>query len=259
MRFIDNTLLSPPQNWQGIANAALAAVQGGADVNDFGNVWRALKDVLAEASHGKCWYCEIPQTRSDNAVDHFRPKSLYRWLAFALSNLRFSCTYCNSRRVDTDTGITGGKGDNFPLAEFCQRATSPGEEGNEHPLLLNPCNASDPGLLDFNDDGRPVPRHPEHENRKLRAETSIRLYHLDHTDLVEERRRLAVSLQQKIDAANKLYDRVDAGDAAIDQSYAGHVRDLKRAMAERAELSMFARKVIAGRRELPWVEALFQT
>jgi len=81
---------------------------------------------------------------------------------------------------------------------------------------------------------------------------------LNHSDLVEHRRRLAIELNEKIEAANALYDRVDTGDPAITSSYAHHVRDLKNAMAERAELSAFARKIVAGRRDIPWVEALFQ-
>ncbi|SDD51561.1 hypothetical protein [Belnapia rosea] len=124
-------------------------------------------------------------------------------------------------------------------------------------MLLNPCRASDPMLLDFTDDGRPTARHLDQPGRRFRAETSIRLYHLDHTDLVEHRRLLAIELNEKIDAANELYDRVDTGDLAIDRSYNSHVRDLKNAMAERAELSAFARKIVAGRRDLPWVEELF--
>lgn len=258
MRFIDNSRVRPPAGWQADSDAAReAVVNRGEDVNKYGAVWRALKDVLADLSHDKCWYCEVKQERSDNAVDHFRPKALYRWLAFSLSNFRYACTFCNSRRTDVVTGLTGGKGDNFPLEEGCARATAPGEEAQERPVLLNPCRASDPMLLDFTDDGRPTARHLNQVGRRLRAETSIRLYHLDHTNLVEHRRLLAIEINEKIDAANDLYDRVDTGDPAIDRSYNNHVRDLKNAMAERAELSAFARKIVAGRRELPWVEELF--
>jgi uncharacterized protein (TIGR02646 family) len=259
MRFIDNRPLLAPDGWQERADAARdAVIYHGEDVNSYGVVWRELKDALAELSHDKCWYCEMRQERSDNAVDHFRPKAVYRWLAFNLRNFHYACTFCNSRRTDAGTGSTGGKGDQFPLEAGCARAAGPGEEAQERFLLLNPCCASDPMLLDFNDDGRPTARHPDHPGRRLRAETSILLYHLNHSDLVEHRRRLAIELNEKIEAANALYDRVDAGDPAITSSYAHHVRDLVNAMAERAELSAFARRIVAGRRDIPWVEALFQ-
>ena len=38
------------------------------------DVWRELKPLLASISADKCWYCESKDIRSDNAVDHFRPK-----------------------------------------------------------------------------------------------------------------------------------------------------------------------------------------
>ena len=260
MRFIDNRRIQVSKKWQARANDARAAVvERGEDVNSFSSVWRALKDELASLSFDKCWYCEMSQIRSDQAVDHFRPKSLYVWLAFTPSNFRYSCTYCNSRRTDAETGIVGGKGDQFPLMAGSARATDVGQEISEQPLLLNPCVADDPMLLDFDDDGRPVARHPDHPVRRLRAETSIRLYHLDHSDLVEYRRVLAIELNDKIEAANLLYDRVDEGDAAIKGSYTSHINDLKNAIAERGQLSAFARKIVLGRRDLPWIEALLFT
>jgi len=258
MRFIDNSRIRVPEGWEARAAAALdAVINRDADVNDHNAIWRTLKDELAQLSHDKCWYCEIKQERSDNGVDHYRPKALYRWLAFTLKNFHYACTFCNSLRVDDVTGQRGGKGDHFPLEDGCARATAPGGEVQERPLLLNPCCAPDPTLLDFNDDGRTTARYPDHAKRRLRAEISARLYHLDHSDLVECRRLLAIELNEKIEFANTLYDRVETGDPDINRSYNNYVRDLKNAMAERAELSAFARKIVAGRRDLPWVETLF--
>lgn len=258
MRFIDNKRLRPPEGWQDDANRATHSVLvEGEDVNRFSIIWRRLKDCLADLSDDKCWYCEIKQERSDNAVDHFRPKSSYAWLAFRAENLRFACTFCNSKRIDAATGLTGGKGDQFPLEHGCEKAVLPGEERRERPLLLNPCSPHDPTLLDFNDDGRPVARYGDNPLRRLKAETSIRLYSLDHSDIVETRRVLAIELNEKIEAANELYDLVDDGDISAERSYNAHVRDLKNAMSDKSELSTFARKIIAGRRDLPWVDVLF--
>src|ERR1700733_14768527 len=58
-------------------------------------VWQRIKPVLEKVMEKKCWYCETRNVRSDNAVDHFRPKSKYWWLALSYENLRFSCTFCN--------------------------------------------------------------------------------------------------------------------------------------------------------------------
>lgn len=261
MRFIDNRFLQvPDEEWANKSETAKNEIlNNGVDVNSRRAIWACCKDVLAEKSHDKCWYCEVKQERSDNAVDHYRPKSKYKWLAFGMNNFRYSCTYCNSLRRDDKTQIIGGKGDYFPLVDESRRATIEGQEDNEQPLLLDPCCAHDPSLLDFLEDGSPTAKDPLHAQRKLRAEISIQLYHLNHSDLVEKRRRLAIDLNNKIESANRLYANVDTGDASIDQSYNEHVRDLKMSMLEEAELSSFARKIIMGRQDLMWIESLIQT
>ena len=261
MRFINNrTLPKPDEEWANRSSAAKRDVlDNSADVASYSEVWRCCKGVLAAVSNDKCWYCEVKQERSDNAVDHYRPKSNYKWLAFGMENFRYSCTYCNSLRRDNETQIVGGKGDKFPLVDESKRATSEGGETEEQPLLLDPCNAHDPSLLSFLDDGTPTAKEPNHPIRKLRAETSIKLYHLNHTDLMEKRRKLALDLNAKVTSANRLYDRVDLGDASIDQIYNELVRDLKNSMSEEAELSSFAKKVIMGQRGIIWIDSLIQT
>ena len=92
-------------------------------------LWKDLKPFFEKASHKKCWYCESRQSRSDKAVDHFRPKGAIRddslghagywWLAFEPKNYRYSCTFCNSRRKSDDTA--GGKWDYFPLEDDSKR------------------------------------------------------------------------------------------------------------------------------------------
>ncbi len=260
MRRIDNVGLSVPAGWEARckdAKCRLAAKQIKPDNRR--QIWKDMKDALAERSHDKCWYCEIVQERSDNNVDHFRPKALYSWLAFELSNFRYACTYCNSLHKNPNTGETGGKGDHFPLVDESKRATVEGEEDNESPLLLDPCRSQDPGQMDFRDDGQPCARYPNHATRKLRAETSIRCYHLDSQALVEKRRELAAKLTKKIKDADKLIDRCDCGDPTIDGAFNALIADLSDAIADNSELSTFARKVISGARGKEWVEDILRT
>lgn len=75
MRYVDRSKLVKPTGWNQRAQTASQAVANGADPNDHGVVWRELKDGLASLLHDKCWYCETHVDRSDNAVDHFRPKN----------------------------------------------------------------------------------------------------------------------------------------------------------------------------------------
>lgn len=260
MRVINTIDLHCPVGWD--ARAAKAKADSGnvtAEINKRSAIWRDLKDPLADISHDKCWYCEVKQERSDNAVDHFRPKSIYPWLAFEKGNLRYSCTYCNSLRKNPETGETEGKADSFPLFNEAQRATVPGQEAHENPILLDPCRTQDPGLLDFYADGRPCARYPEHDARKRRAETSIKTYHLDHPDLVEKRRMLAAEITATINEADALFDQCDTGNPAIDNAFSGLIRTLRNAVSESAELSAFARTILKGARDKLWVDALLAT
>lgn len=52
-----------------------------------------VRDTLEGLYHDKCCYCEIHVHGAD--VEHFRPKSLYPWLAFSWDNLLLACSGCN--------------------------------------------------------------------------------------------------------------------------------------------------------------------
>ena len=270
MRFIDNRQLVTTPEWDQRASDALADVDAGrCKVNDRSQVWRDQKDALAVLSSDKCWYCEAKQERSDDAVDHFRPKnrvaeatnphSGYIWLAFNKNNYRYSCTFCNSKRKNPDTGVTQGKGDSFPLIDEANRGYVPGAEANEDPALLDPCNAMDPGCIDFRANGEPCPKYQDGSFRQLKADSSIDKYHLDHPDANEERRNLAIELDSWIDEADGLYAELNNTTQAVKNAFSGRCRDIINAMGAKAKYSAFARRIVAGRRDLEWVEDLFQT
>lgn len=157
MRYVDIAECRPANGWTVRAAAAKVAIMAGGDPDDHSGIWRELKDRLGELLHDKCWFCETQIDRSDNAVDHFRPKKAvsgtanphagYRWLAFALENFRYSCTYCNSRRVDQIGGTAGGKANLFPLVNETKIVYTEGLVKDEAPALLDPCSVSDWLLL----------------------------------------------------------------------------------------------------------------
>jgi len=70
-------------------------------------VWKGSKDQLKIESGGKCGYCE---GKADHVaygdVEHFRPKSVYWWLAYCYDNYVYSCQICNQSY----------KGANFPIS-----------------------------------------------------------------------------------------------------------------------------------------------
>ncbi|MFN0052993.1 MAG: hypothetical protein ACKV0T_12475 [Planctomycetales bacterium] len=67
--------------------------------------WKAGKPRLKKDTFGKCAYCESPtDVVAHGDVEHFRPKSVYWWLAYCFDNHLFACQICNQSY----------KGDNFP-------------------------------------------------------------------------------------------------------------------------------------------------
>ena len=60
--------------------------------------WKAAKEQLLEESEKKCGYCEVPTSVvSYGDVEHYRPKSIYWWLAYSYENYVASCTICNQK------------------------------------------------------------------------------------------------------------------------------------------------------------------
>lgn len=68
--------------------------------------WKGSKRQLSLESKGKCAYCEAPASAVAHCdVEHFRPKSVYWWLALCYDNYLFACQICNQVY----------KGDQFPI------------------------------------------------------------------------------------------------------------------------------------------------
>jgi uncharacterized protein (TIGR02646 family) len=265
LRHIDTSSLPGrlPTNWVAKATAALDKVrktttpQERAEALRLGApVWHALKEILASLSGGKCWYCEAEQARSDNNVDHFRPKGEvaeaschggYWWLAFSLDNFRFSCTFCNSRRKDRETKKGGGKQDHFPLFDEKRRACKEDDPlANERPKLLDPTTEADPGLLWFEPDGRVIEyavktEAPDHHER---ANVSITLYHLNESKLVNKRKDLCNEIVRLIQEGDQQYREYLAGNAAGALGYESVLRRLRQRLRPQAEYTATAMAMV---------------
>ena len=59
-------------------------------------IWKKAKKQLKKEAAGKCAYCEA-QTAvvAHGDVEHFRPKSVYWYLAYFYDNYTYSCQICN--------------------------------------------------------------------------------------------------------------------------------------------------------------------
>jgi uncharacterized protein (TIGR02646 family) len=58
--------------------------------------WKEAKPQLLLETGGKCAYCEAPTSMvAFGDVEHYRPKSIYWWLAYCYENYLASCALCN--------------------------------------------------------------------------------------------------------------------------------------------------------------------
>jgi len=130
-----------------------------------------------------CGYCGTNLPRNDRGdVEHFRPKSKYWWLAYALSNYVMSCSRCNREL----------KKSKFPL----RRGASPvsyehrAKLGKEARLLLDPTVDPVEALIALDDKWlRPDPTIQGVEHTQVQG--TIELFRLN-LDVPLVRERLAV-------------------------------------------------------------------
>lgn len=60
--------------------------------------WSEAKGQLLAETHEKCAYCESDVTAvAFGDVEHYRPKSVYWWLAYVYDNYLASCSVCNQQ------------------------------------------------------------------------------------------------------------------------------------------------------------------
>jgi len=220
-------------------------------IKDNADTWRDLKPILRLIAERKCWYCETNEDRSDNAVDHYRPKSFYWWLAFAWTNLRYSCTYCNSRRKDPDSEQVGGKQDLFPLAPGNVRATTPGQVRSEEPLLLDPCIYDDHRLIWFDETGltKVHPTYKDDVEVIARVEASVDLYNLDFGQLAAHRRRKFREVNDLCEEGDELWVKYESSkDETFLKGFSRVVVKLVRLIDDREPHSAAALHATLGRR-----------
>lgn len=78
--------------------------------------WKESKEQLLVESNDKCAYCETPTKVVDYGdVEHFRPKSIYWWMAYSYENYLPSCAICNQKY----------KKDLFEIADAALRLIGP--------------------------------------------------------------------------------------------------------------------------------------
>ncbi len=151
-----------------------------------------------------CAYCQRELSDSDPGdVEHFRPKSKYRWLMYAFSNLFLSCRKCNQRL----------KGAEFPLIPGARRTPYWKRRflANEKRLLIDP--ALDPVedwiQVDFQDDlwlFKCKDAFPPDHIATLRVEETMRFFMLNQNTRLVRRR------SERVDQALRILKDIKGGD-----------------------------------------------
>ncbi|HLP48665.1 MAG TPA: hypothetical protein VK469_22175 [Candidatus Kapabacteria bacterium] len=259
MRYIDIEKIEIPDGWEERAEKALRDIENLPAAErkkevDKSRLWAELKESLAKLSNYKCWYCETKNVRDDYHVDHFRPKNNikdsvqhqgYWWLAFSWDNYRYSCTFCNCHRKDSESEVVKGKGDHFPLVDESKRCFSRSDDlTNESPLLLDPVKRGDPCLIIFRQDGNAHWKYSKEENEIAfrRAEKSIELYHLNEIRLVEVRKKLHRKIKTLIDQGDEEFTN---GNTPLERTF----KELIDLINEESEYSAAARSFLKGYRD----------
>ena len=182
-----------------------------------------LKKALRELFHKKCAYCDSSFVESSPAdIEHFRPKAAinpfrnnkdesliapgYYWLAAEWTNLLWSCILCNRRnKLDLANEVGQrplGKKNRFPLTNEARRIRSHNMDFSSESrslLILDPCK-HDPTKylmypLDDEDLGVVKARVSSQGRTIRRAESSLHIYGLNRTELVEARRKEALNFK----------------------------------------------------------------
>lgn len=273
MIYIDFDTFEPPPEWLEKAQRAYNRIyeiehseEKKACIDSRSDLWRELKQSLFDLSHGKCWYCEAKEDRSDYSVDHFRPKKRVRhddgtecdgywWLAFDWRNFRLACDFCNSPHTRED-GETLGKSDFFPILNEDCRAHCPDDNlEDEMPLLLDPVVPGDPELLWFMEDGKPYPAAREGTFPCERARKTIELLNLDDERVVEARKAVWVDCQRLIQRGDEAYGHYRQGSSAGMQKFRQVCQEIREIVSPEARYSATARAYLRSS-TIEWVRAL---
>jgi uncharacterized protein (TIGR02646 family) len=175
--------------------------------------WGVTKNQLFVETKGKCAYCEADtKIVSHGDVEHYRPKSIYWWLAYCYDNYLVSCAICNQvhkkdkfptlntpilglvvtpETTDEEISLLAKKLNPDPLTET---------EGLEHddfkslhlterPLLINPYyeNPEDFFAYEADDVLREVSIKPIRDEAIPFVEVSVDIYGLNRRELLDLR------------------------------------------------------------------------
>jgi len=137
--------------------------------------YKKSKIELEKLYHKKCAYCETKYTEFVR-IEHYRPKSVYYWLAYEWSNLLPTCEKCNN-----------AKGNKFPIMKKqtidVKKSDLKKLNEAEKPYLVNPEIDNPEEYFYFNE------KTGEIKSKNERAEVTINTCQLNRTDFIIARQK----------------------------------------------------------------------
>lgn len=178
-----------------------------------------IKHRLVEQYNCKCAYCE--QWVEASHVEHYRPKSIYYWLAFSWDNLLNICPKCNEHKGN-DFALDG------QLIEFKYsrkdilniNSLSTSYDVIERPKLINP-EKEDPYLLLFCSEAGEI------NSADNRMQYTIDLFQLNRDILVSERKKILDDFVKYLDTEIAFQKTEKDRKAAIGVLYRQYVKKIK--------------------------------
>lgn len=139
-----------------------------------------IKRSLFAFYNGKCAFCE--QRVEQWQVEHFRPKSIYYWLAFSWDNLLYACPDCNGAKSNTfDTD--GPRTTTAPADLTTINNSSASHDATEVPRFFNPEIEDPEPHIVFQQDGSISSTNP-------RVDYTIRTCKIDRPYLNDYRKKI---------------------------------------------------------------------
>ena len=168
------------------------------------------KESLKKIYNQKCAFCEQKITRCiDNnqqecssTVEHYRPKSIYYWLAFSWDNLLWCCHRCNQNKGNSFE-INSSKIEYAELFKDNIHSSASFYQSTENPKLIHPELESIRNKLTFIDGII--------DSTDIRVKYTIDICKLDRDDLNEKRLKVLekfIMNARKRNRLNKSYEDI---------------------------------------------------
>jgi len=146
--------------------------------------YKVVASELELLYNNKCAFCETDiTTGSYNHIEHYRPKSIYYWLAYSWDNLLLSCPRCNLKKGN-EFKIRNSTRVEFQNENFADLHNKISDYNSlEKPYLLNPEQFTDDELkkhFTFNTKGEIIPKSDDMIN-------TIKICDLNRKELIEDR------------------------------------------------------------------------